>query len=305
MYKIYPWVIFLLGVYFFYKTFLIFDEKEFINGLLFGGFLFAISIVLVYLILITNIPISDHELLLLLNTSFKGFFYQYTKFGFTFYMIYFQSTLLLSVIAVISYLNNNYKSYILFLFILLVSMSRFGLFTALLVPILVKIFGLKELSKKITIYFLPFVSILFICYFIIYFLFYDNLSVDIYNGITSSESRIISLVSTINSFSINNFFIGQGAGSEFYNMTIDGYSNNTELSQLEFLRKHGFIIFVFFHLLINLILYLNYKKGLQKVNIYVGTLYLVSLSNPVLTSLVFSILCGYSLSQIQQKEKNV
>ena len=49
-----------------------FSQKEVINGFLLAGFLFSISILLVHFFLITNLFITQDELLRVLNLFFKG-----------------------------------------------------------------------------------------------------------------------------------------------------------------------------------------------------------------------------------------
>lgn len=52
--KSFQWIVFLIIIYVFYKSFLIFNETEFTNGFLFAGFLFSIIILSVHFLLITD-----------------------------------------------------------------------------------------------------------------------------------------------------------------------------------------------------------------------------------------------------------
>jgi hypothetical protein len=115
---------------------------------------------------------------------------------------------------------------------------------------------------------IPFSYAIIISYYMIYTYNYD-IPFIASDDISSSSSRIISVVSTIDSINYSNFFFGQGPGSEFYNIAYSSYTNNTELSQLEFLRKFGFIGFMLFHILIFLIMYFNHKKYFYEINIYI------------------------------------
>ncbi len=294
--KAFQWIAFLIAIFIFYKSFLLFSEREFVNGFLLAGFLFSISVLLVHFLLITNLFIPQDELLTVLNLFFNGFFHRYSILGFDYFSIYFQSTLTLVVFTIIAYLNKSYKLYILFLFVIAISLSRFGFFVAVAIPILIYLIGVSKLSKLITIYIIPFSFTIIIFYFMIYFIYNDTFVADIY--LSSSEARIAHTISIIESFNIYNFFMGQGLGSEFYTMRSGSLTDNTELSQLEFIRKFGFIAFLLFHLMIFLTMYFAHKKSFHKANLYIFTLYLASMSNPILTSLLFSILIGYSLSRI-------
>lgn len=288
----------MIAIFIFYKSFLLFNEREFVNGFLLAGFLFSISVLLVHFLLITNLLITQDELLTVLNLFFNGFFHRYSVLGFDYFSIYFQSTLTLVVFTIIAFLNKNYKLYILFLFVIAISLSRFGFFVAVAIPTLIYLIGVSKLSRLITIFIIPFSFIIIIFYFMTYFIYNDNFAVDVYYGVSSSDARIAHTISTIESFNIYNFFIGQGLGSEFYTMRSERLTDNTELSQLEFLRKFGFIAFLLFHLMIFFTMYFAHKKSFHEANLYIFTLYLASMSNPILTSLLFSILIGYSLSRI-------
>jgi len=295
--KAFHWIAFLIAIFIFYKSFLLFSERECVKGFLLAGFLFSISVLFVHFLLITNLFIRQDDLLTLLNLFFNGFFHRYSIFGFDYFSIYFQSTLTLSVFTTIAYLNKNYKLYILFMFVLAISKSRFGFFVAVVIPILIYLIGVKKLSKLITLYIIPFSLIIIIFYFMIYFIYNDNFTLDI-RYVTSKDARIAHTISTIESFNIHNILIGQGLGSEFYTMRSGGFTDNTELSQLEFLRKFGFIAYLLFNFLIFLTIYFSYNKSLYKEILYIFTLYFASMSNPILTSLMFSIWIGYSLSRI-------
>ncbi|MBT5490926.1 hypothetical protein HOK00_01060, partial [bacterium] len=301
--KVFTWISFLVAIYFFYKALSFFNHDEFIKGMLLSGLFFSFTVLLVHFLLITNLIISPDELLFLLNFV-EGFFHRYSILGFDYYSIYFQSTLTLTVFTFIAYLNKYYKIYLLFIFILAISLSRFGVFVSLLLPLLIYFFNIRIISKIIVTAFIPISIIIILFYSAIYYYYYDNFTIDVYYGLSSSEARIAHIISTFQSFDLKNFFLGQGLGSEFFTIRSNSYVDNTELSQLEFLRKFGFFGYMTFHSLIFTTMYCNHTSKNYSFNIYIISIYFASMSNPILTSLIFAIFIGYSLKEITNKKGN-
>ena len=299
--KVITLLFFLLFIIIVFYTFILFSKQVIINALIFGGYLFSTGIFIVhFMIFIEIVPV---EILLIGLNILNGYFHPFGILGFEYYSIYFQATLTLVPLAITAYLYNKKMAFYIFLFALAISLSRFGIITILLFVFFVNMFGEKKLSYAISKYFLFFILSFTLFYFYTYLFNYENyISTN-----TSANVRIGHLISLVDSFSFNNFLFGQGGGSYFYTIGRDMYVDNVELTQLELIRKYGIIFFIIFHLIINSLFLLLYRIKEYSFIIIIFSFYFVSLSNPVLTSLTFSIFFGFGiaeLSKINKKDLN-
>jgi hypothetical protein len=290
IYKFINWIYFLIFIILISKSLVLFTEFEIIKSLIIGGYLFTFSIVITYLSLTINIPFVTQ---FILDNIFKfpGWFQTMDVLGVQITQIYFQATLILTTLAIVAYIYKYKLTFYFFTIILILTLSRFGPFTILVHIILIKIFGIKRLSKIIVLYFIPMVITSLLIFAMIYL---QNMN---YSATEESLSvRIGHVVSIFNSFDIINFIFGQGAGSTFFSIGSNKIVNNIELSQLEFLRKFGIIGYALLHMIIIIVLKQLYKVGQYKVIIVIFSYYFVSFSNPILTSISFSFILSVGIS---------
>lgn len=119
------------------KSLLLFSEKEIINSLIISGYLFVLSIVIVYLSFIVEIPVIS-QIVLDHIFRFPGWFQTIEVFGIKYTQIYFQVTLILSTLSIIAFTEKRKFPFYLFTLILLLTLSKFGIVTIMIFIILIK-----------------------------------------------------------------------------------------------------------------------------------------------------------------------
>jgi len=240
--------------------------------MLFFGRLYNLSIISLF-----NEYISSHS---------DGFFGNKTFLnGIVLPNVYFQGTLSLVICGSLCLKYKNYFIFFLIIFSLILAPSRFG-FMILLLWALFILF--RKSLFRITL-------LLPILMFIFYFSFKDlAFGYEIISAFTGESDALAirngHFISIVDIFRDNPFylFFGQGPGSVFFTKGTYIFTDNIEISQLEFIRKYGFISFLNF-----CVFYFFPLLGKSNSDIYLkGSLvmyFLVSFSNPVLFSL-FSML---------------
>lgn len=262
------------------------------NSYVWASIIFLFLYMIVHLLLIFYS--SPEQIVALLEENVAGRFHEKIFFGYEYFVIYPQSLLFITGASVVLFLRRRYLLYVMMLLFFLISTSRFGLFVSLLVPILCYALGVRAAARLFTLTFPFLIFILFLCYFFVYFYFKGGFSPDYYHGLSSFEARVGQLISTIDSFSdLSEILFGQGAGSEFYSLRSLSFVDNSELSQLEFVRKYGLFSFIVFHALIFRSLYLCYVSNKYEEVIVIFTVYFTTFSNPVLTSLFVAMIVVY------------
>ena len=198
--------------------------------------------------------------------------------------VYFQGTLSVVICGCLSLKNKNYFMFSLILLSLILAPSRFGFIVLMLWFLFLFV---RKHPWRIGL--LP--IILIGIYLVIKSLSFGN---ELFSAINvqgeAFEIRNGHLISVYEIFEQHPlyFFFGQGPGSIFYTRGIFEFTDNIEISQLEFVRKYGIISFLFF-----CFLYFFPLLGRSNSDLYLkGSLvvyFIVSFSNPVLFSL-FSML---------------
>ncbi|MDX7991999.1 hypothetical protein [Xenorhabdus littoralis] len=257
-----------------------------------AGWFFSICIISAFISLI----IDDHYIKNFFgDMKFPGWFYIRSD-GYP--QVYFQSTLFLVVISIYSYINGFKKSAYFFLIMLIICLSRFGVFSVITVLLLNRIFG-TYLLARLSYYFFMVTSILFIP---LCFLLFLSLPKDIDFTLSSGLIRFGHLVSIFQIIDIRSIFLGMGPGSEFYSMGFNSINDNIEISQLEIFRKYGILGYI----LINISFFCLQKHFLKNKKfteqICFVSFYLVSYSNPVLLTFTFSFFIGAFLSDRRVRE---
>lgn len=263
-------------------------ENDLLSSLLIAGNLFIITIYVSFFSFIIDIPVLSKFMRNFLK-DFPGWFYLRDFLGIPFVQIYFQATLSLVPIGLIALHRGHKKLYILYVLSLFVCFSRFGVFTLVAFGIILNFFPVRKICEYICTYFVLF-SLILISLYSIYYLTINNYI----NDGSSSGERIGHIKSIFDILSVKDVLIGQGDGSLFYSDGAEAYIDNTELTQLSFFRKNGILIYIIFHLYINIvIIFLNNNKK-EVITLVLCSFLFVSLSNPVLTSLTFALLFGMS-----------
>lgn len=261
---------------------LLYNSKLEYKNFEYGGVYFAAFIVLLFFGFIVGLPGIPNLYGYLSKDDSAGFFGLMRSFqGYSIPAIYFKATLLLVPIGVGLFHAKKWKSLSIIFMALIISYSKFGV-------VILTFFILRNLisTKKFKF------SLLGIIFLLLTIIFVATIS--------SASSLILGLstrflhVTSIYSSLIQNpieILIGQGAGSRFYTSAIVGNSvggwvTDSEISQIEALRRYGFM-FNFFMTLYFYKIYRKLKKISNQEKLSEGLLayYLVSFSNPVLLTL--------------------
>jgi hypothetical protein len=267
--------------------------KEFMSGLVCAGNIFAIAVIVTFVSFFFDIPYLSEHIADYLK-DFPGSFRPHDLFGYPYFIVYFQSLLTFVPLAIAAYLLKKRRSMFLFLLILVVALSRYGVFSIILIMLSLNKFGEKKVSKIIVCGFLPFL----ICFLVFVLISTLNNYSGYEPNFESGNVRIGHAISTFLSFDISNFLIGQGPGSFFYSLGRMTEVDNTEISYLELLRKYGVFWWLLFFIYINWIFFKLYKLERYELIIIIFSFIFVAASNPVLTSMSFSVLFGYSIAVI-------
>ena len=291
--NIIPWITALLFSPIIYMF--IINAEVSLNEIIYSGLFFSLTIIFIFFGRLMNIQffaiINDF---FLINSN--GFFGYVIVNEIPFPNVYFQATLSLVPIAILSIFFKKYLITILLLIALIVSPSRTGF-----------LFVCFYLIANITLNnFSPFKILLFTLLLISLFSFppiFDRF-IKMFTSENEGSSIRIGHLSSIYDFFIKNpinIIFGQGPGTYFYSYGTKTLENNMEISQVEFIRKFGLISFFFF-LAFYFIPFLSIKKDNTKPIIHALFFYfLVSFSNPVMYSFFLLILLAISYKEFNLK----
>jgi hypothetical protein len=280
------------------------DSSEIFDSYVYASLAFMAVYCSLHLFLLF-FPEFGQETVRILSSSFSGRFHEKNFYGFGHYVIYPQAVLFISGSAVLLFIRRMYFLYIISLIFLAVSTSRFGFFVAIFFPALLMLFNVRKLSSFLLMSFGFILASLFICYFIIFLIYAGSYTPDYYHGLSSFEARVGHLLSSFYSFSnVYELLVGQGPGSEFFSLRSLSYVDNSELSQLEFFRRLGVFGFTLYHSIVFLSLWYCYTRSRYDSFLLIFSIYFVTISNPVLTSLTVSMLVasGFSLNRNVKSE---
>ncbi|MGV1017855.1 MAG: hypothetical protein ACOYBW_10830 [Fluviibacter phosphoraccumulans] len=190
---------------------------------------------------------------------------------------YFKWSLFLVIPACIAIFNKQKISSASNLLALLAAPSRFG-------AILVSMYLLfnSKINRSLAV-----LTILF-CIFIAFGYFEQDEGVSIRTLHFNDYSNLL--------FDVNRLFWGYGPGSEFYSSGFQMYTDNTEISQLEILRKFGIYFFLFLNAVYFYVVVIAFKKNFRAHSGALLIYYLASISNPVLVSIPSLIYFCYVIS---------
>ncbi|EJC6763380.1 hypothetical protein MX824_002220 [Vibrio parahaemolyticus] len=285
------WLLPLLFYFVFLFYFSSFKFEVLTKGISLGSFCFAFVILAVFFTAVL-VPIPVGKALFEFLSFMPGWFY-YRQGGAVpnYPNIYFQATLCLTSFSIMSYIYGYKKITIFILLSLAFSLSRTGIFIAITFIVFYSFFSYefqKRISNLIQFIFFFMVPMILIIEFVIFLQFQDGY-VHSYNGLNIRIGHVISAVSEWDGF---NVLFGSGPGSYFFSIGVEKFVDNIEVSQVEMLRKYGLIGSLLFHL--SLVFYLKWLTDYQQYALVfvVFSFYIVSFTNPVLTTFLFSMLLG-------------
>jgi len=286
--NVFKWLSAFISLPFFIFFMFFFSKRDILIGYISGGICFCIIILTVFTLALV-LPENIITLVFLVFEDFPGWFYlrHNTMVG-TYPNIYFQATLCIVPLAIVSYFQGYKKCAFFFSMTLILCLSRFGFFSVIVAILINKLLNSKLLPTEMlrtSWLVLPFVILtLFISFFL---LFSSSYTYEEFNG---SSIRAGYIISIFNDLSIKSFIFGDGAGSYFSPIGSYSWVDNIEISQLEVFRKYGIIGFLLFHSTFVPLAFYLYKKRCFSFLITLFMFYIACLSNPVLLSFNFSIL---------------
>ncbi len=308
-------VTFCLGIIYYIA---IINEKKITDGMLmfFVNFMTGLSyIILMIFVIALILQITGNQSYYwtvggYLQHKLKLGFFGYNYIG-SIYMpiVYFKSSMfLIFAFAGACFYEKRKSIIILFLANMLVSTTANIVFT---VPILIYYF-IKKIkprmkSKYVFSFFLLGSSIMGIM-----ILFFDKLYEKLYGFISdmtlqSSSSMVkIGHITSILEVLLNDvksLLFGMGGGSSFYSSYLQYKVVNSEVSQLECLRRFGIIFTSIFFLYIFLIIYSLYKTNKKILACGLLMLFLATASNPQLLSPMFLIILAMC-KEVKTKKQN-
>lgn len=220
--------------------------------------------------------------------NFPGWFYVRED-GYP--QVYFQATLAFVVLAIYAFFNDYKKCSMLFLFTLMLSLSRFGSLIVIIFFALNLFLDVRRLSTY-SFCFLVLAVVLFLPLIIF---IYNFLPQDFNYNIDASTVRLGHIVSVFNSMKPIDFILGMGPGSEFYSAGSASLTDNIEVSQLELFRKYGILGYGLFNFSFIYLSWFFLKVKNYSSQICMCAFYFVSYSNPVLLTFLFPMFVGVFL----------
>lgn len=282
----YIWILPVVSVPVFYFFFLSFKTDDLVKGVVYTGWVFSFVILMTFFSLYF---LGESSLTIIQHYDLPGWFYIRPD-GYP--QVYFQATLVLVLITIYSYFKNYKKSAFVFCFILLMCLSRFG-FSTSMAFILLGMTGIVLYIRRYvtTIFILQ--SALFVIACLVMYL---QVGMDYVMDGSGFQIRLGHLISIFDAMRFDNLMIGMGPGSEVYSIGFEKFTDNIEISQLELIRKYGFVGYfiytlAFFFLLTSLVK----KNKFPEIYALYG-FYIASYSNPVLLSFSFSVFAGCFLA---------
>lgn len=266
------------------------------KSLIYSGLLFSFVILLTFIYFIID-PFGAE--IIFKELGVPGWFYLRAD---NYPQVYYQATLTLVPICIFSYCYGYKKIGLVILLTLLISLSRFGFLCAIIIIILFEFFNTKKLVLS---FFCIYLSIIFLFPFLGYTLYVNSDLPRVHSAYFMEDGlyiRLGHLYSIYDSFTTKSFIFGSGAGSYFYTIGSHDYVDNIEISQLELLRRNGLIGYYLTSFLLIYISYLLIKKELYVEFITLFAFYIVSFSNPVLLTLLLSIIVACLLNQKRSSE---
>lgn len=295
------WLVPIFFVILFVLFFLLFEKEQLVLAYIVSGYFFSIVILAIFFLALF-LPKNLSEVVLKLFQDIPGWFYiRHSGLIPGYPNVYFQATLSLVSISLVAYFYNYKKSYVFFIIVLAICLSRFGVFVSFAFVILASLFDRLtydsvNISRKFFLFFSLFTGPLVFTLFLLIFI---SLYGSYINDGSGVAIRLGHLVSVFEILEPADFLLGNGPGSSYYSLGFDKVVDNIEVSQLELFRKYGLLGFTILHLsFFYFIIHLLTKKQSNLVFIFLA-FYLVSFSNPVLLtfnlSILISLLCVISL----------
>ncbi len=280
-----PWVMPILFIPVFSYCFSQFNPEVVKNSFIYSGVCFSVSVFIVFgcLFVMGNVVTVFFN-----SINFPGWFYVRED-GYP--QVYFQATLAFVVLAIYAFFNGYKKCAMIFLFTLMLSLSRFGSLVVIVFFTLNIFLDVRRLSIY-SFCFLVFSVVLFLPLIIF---IYNFLPQDFNYNLDASTVRFGHIVSVFNSMKPINYILGMGPGSEFYSAGSASLTDNIEVSQLELFRKYGILGYGLFNFSFIYLSWFFLKVKSYSSQICMCAFYFVSYSNPVLLTFLFPMFVGVFL----------
>jgi hypothetical protein len=243
---------------------------------------FSTVIIVFYILRLLDVSIVNSFAELLDAEREAGFFdYKSNILGVYLPVVYFKPTLLLVPLGLYCLIINKKLAFYCALAALFIAPSRTG-FLVLLLFYFAKHFREFSFTSKALMTFFLFLSINFILSFI-----------DLENLMFGLSVRLEHLFSLMKlSINFESIIFGQGPGTSFFSSGFNKMTDGVELSQLEFIRRHGVLGFFCLVLIWVKAAYSN-RLWRQPILAY----WIVSMSNPVLAVFFSFVLLAVILSK--------
>jgi hypothetical protein len=277
------------------------NSKDLVNCAMY----FSIFIISLFILSFLNVSLINTFIDYLNTQKNAGFFSVKSSFFiFPMQVIYFKATLLLVPLAILAVFQERWVVFLLIIGALIIAPSRTGV-------IFIVIFLFFYFSK----FNLKFIFLLLIVITLTVSYLIENSSSDlVVDFFFSGSTRMLHIDSLFDYFkkNPNYFFFGGGPGSFFYSEGFMlqeslGYTDDSEISQLEVLRRYGVFFMLFLHIIFFNIVKKLFKNSRQDLAISLIAYYLVSASNPVLLTapavLFYAIILRELKTSIQQSNK--
>ena len=198
---------------------------------------------------------------------------------------YFKFALLFSVFCIYSLRKRFFYTFLFSFAALIISDTKLGILMVLLFLLYESVSRLRPAN----------VLVLVITSFLFY-VYIDAAAVlgDISLGVFARLSHFDPI---IDNFTIINFFLGSGPGSGFFAESFGFFTRDSEISQLEFIRRYGFISFIVFTVSIMLLISKRYYYLL-------GALWVICLSNPIIISSPVLVFYSILISSLLHEKKS-
>lgn len=263
-----------------------------------AGFLFSILIVALFFGSLVGNSTVLSLLDFLANEPSAGFFKEKATFlNIPVQGIYFKATLLLTPIGLLAYTRRQWVAFFLILSALMIAQSKTGIF------LLIFFCSLMDFKRMNLVRYLTLTVVALSTILLIFSI--EALYEDILLGLVTRSLHFVSIYETFSN-SWSGLFTGFGAGSTFYSYGFQEYTDDSEISQLEVLRRYGIVfllIFCYFYIYGILRLLKNNNKPLAMALIL---FFVVSASNPVLLAtpaIIFYAIVSCVIFKHSQVEK--
>lgn len=294
---IYPLLVF--PIFYIVFTSINVTMDTFLVGMRFFGFF----VVTFFLLRVYQPSLVEGFVQILQSDASIGFFDRKTAFlGPWMPVVYFKATLIMVPAAIIAFYKKRWKDFILFFAFLVVAPSRTGVFVVMIF-ILIDLYKSKYIAllRSAFVLVIPIVVLILVKDFAKLFVFIMD---------AGAAPRLLHFPAVWNYFSERPmyFLFGGGPGSTFFTEAFifqenRGWTDDSEISQLEVLRRYGIFFTAYLLVLFKKVSRMTRSKGFSEISYALWSYFLVAASNPVLLSTPAIVF--YSIALVELSLKNM